>query len=283
MKAARLVELHRPAQARLERRVVGRELAAPGAIALLQPHAFDRVVAGIAQAELGAGLVQGLEHGDGELDRHVELPAQLAHVGAARGQHRAVADPDLADGGEGKALVGEVGAAHLLQQRAAFGPHHRQHGPRAGHVGERDMGILVDVAARASRHVAHRLGRAGDDQELVARQPRDGEIALEGAALVQDAGVDRACRSARRRCWRQPLQLRLGIAALDQESCRTRSRRPRSRPRAWRDARRRRRRTRRRGPSRTACRASCRRRRTSWAAPSPSCCRTRRPCAFSRS
>ena len=71
--------------------------------------------------------MQRLEHGDSEFDRHVELPAQLAHVGAARGQHRSMADPDLADGGEGKALVGEVGATHLLQHARLFGSHPRQH------------------------------------------------------------------------------------------------------------------------------------------------------------
>ena len=33
--------------------------------------------------------------------------------------------------------------------------------------------------------IARHLRGAGDDQEFVARETRDGEIALEGAALVQ--------------------------------------------------------------------------------------------------
>ena len=214
--AARLVELHRPAQPGLPRRIVGRELAAPGAIGLLDAQALDRVVAHVAQAELGAGGVQGLEHRDGELDRHVELPAPFPHVGAARGVDRRVTHTDLAHCGEGERLVGKIRATHLLQQLAAVRPHHRQHRPRPGDVGQGGMDALRQVAADPVG-IARNLGGAGDDQEFVGRQPSDREVAFVGATFVQEPGIDRAAHRYGDVVGAKTLERRLAVLALHQE------------------------------------------------------------------
>ena len=160
--------------------------------------------------------MQRLEHRGGELGRHVELPAQFAHVGATRGKHRRVAHTDLADGGERERLVGEVRPAHLLQELPAIRPHHRQHCPGAGDVGQRGVRTLRQVAADPVG-IARHLGRAGDDQEFVARQPGNGEIAFVGAALVQQPGIDRASHRRGNVVGAEMLEGRLRVPALHQE------------------------------------------------------------------
>ena len=42
---------------------------------------FDRAVAGIGDAEFGAGLHQRVVQRGGELARHMQFPAELAHIG----------------------------------------------------------------------------------------------------------------------------------------------------------------------------------------------------------
>ena len=87
---------------------VGRELTAEGAVALVQPQRLDRVVAAAVHVEVGAGREQVVVDTDGELGRHVQLPAELADVGDPGGAHGGVAERDHLRGRERERLVGQV-------------------------------------------------------------------------------------------------------------------------------------------------------------------------------
>jgi hypothetical protein len=116
------LQLHRPAEAGHEGRVVGADVAAPGAVGLLQAQRFDGAVAGGGQAVRRALLHDGIEEGGGELDRGVQLPAQLAHIGDAERPDGAAGDADLLDMGEGEGVVAEIGSGQWLEDGAALGP-----------------------------------------------------------------------------------------------------------------------------------------------------------------
>ena len=79
----------------------------------------------------------------GEFDRHVELPAELAHVGAARGQHASHSRADLADRARTETpRCRSRRLAHPRQQLARARPHHREHRIGRGHVGQRRVRVL---------------------------------------------------------------------------------------------------------------------------------------------
>src|SRR6185436_17274465 len=80
----RLVEGDGKAEARLEGRVVGGELASPCAIGLLDTERLDGVVPGVPEPQIGTRLLERVVHTGRELHGHVELPAELAHVGDTR-------------------------------------------------------------------------------------------------------------------------------------------------------------------------------------------------------
>ncbi len=84
------LELAGEQQAGLDRVVVRGQLAAEGAVRLLQPQRLDGVVAGVDQAETVARGDQVLVGADGELGRHVQFPAKLADVGDPGGRDRGV-------------------------------------------------------------------------------------------------------------------------------------------------------------------------------------------------
>ena len=138
-----LVEPHGEADARRLRRRLGREVAAPGAIALLEPHRLDRAVAAAAQAVRRAGRREQVVEPEAVLRRRVELPAELAHVGHARGEQRHVADGDLPRAHVRERLVREVGLRERLQDVA------RARAPEA--VARARRGDVVDVDRRSGR------------------------------------------------------------------------------------------------------------------------------------
>ena len=72
----RLVHLDREAEPGLPRRLVGRQLGAPGAAAGLDAQRVDRVVAGVAQAEFAAGAGQRIVERHALVGRDVELVAR---------------------------------------------------------------------------------------------------------------------------------------------------------------------------------------------------------------
>src|SRR4028118_1911484 len=116
-----LLDLPGPAQAGLQGRVVRADVGAPGAVALLQPHALDGPVARIDDAELRAGrpkrpaddprgphrAVAPLRARGGRA-REGERPAPRARIGSAQGHDRSAGDPDGPELAEGEAPVGDV-------------------------------------------------------------------------------------------------------------------------------------------------------------------------------
>ncbi len=95
---ARLVPGDAEAEAGGERVVLGADVVAPVAVALLGAAGVHGVVAGVGQPELPAGLDDPVEDVGRELGRDVELPAQLADIGDPAGADPGVADLQLARG-----------------------------------------------------------------------------------------------------------------------------------------------------------------------------------------
>ena len=92
------------------------------------PQRVDGVVARVAEPEVGARLPQRVVHAGGELHRHVELPAELAHVGDARGAHDGAGRAAISrDGRERKRRVGQIGVGDARQQLARARAHHAEH------------------------------------------------------------------------------------------------------------------------------------------------------------
>src|SRR5574342_1255746 len=104
-----LVEADGETQPSLERRIVGRQLAPPCAVGLLDAERLDGVVASVREPQITAGRMEGIIHAGGELDRHVELPAELADVRETRSAHERAREPDLPARPEGESGVRQVG------------------------------------------------------------------------------------------------------------------------------------------------------------------------------
>ena len=182
-----LVELHGEPEPGLERRVVGRDVRAPHAVALLEPQRVDRLVAACDEPELPAGLPDRVPEREPELGRAVELPAELADVGDAQRRGRAPPRPRaLRRACRGSRAASRSAAAG---SRAPSGP--RGRGRRSGGDvldGDVVAGVLADPG-----EVVLAEGRARDDPEALLAEPRDGEVALDPAAAVQHLRVgDRA-------------------------------------------------------------------------------------------
>ena len=114
----------------------------------------------------------------------------------------------------------EVVRRHPGQQLAGVRAHHTQHAPQRRHIRQHRLLVGVDVATDPIG-IAHGLGRAGDEQEALARgisrQAHDSEVTLEAAACVEQAGVDHAAHWHIHIVGTQPLQHRQGVAPLQQE------------------------------------------------------------------
>ena len=132
MKSRGLVQLHANAKPGLAGRFVGPEFGAPGAAAGLDAQRVQRVVAGVAQAQVGAGLVQRQVDMARHLHRHVQLEARAADIAHARGAHAgdgpgrspACAQNFSASGDRSSGLT-------RRQQLARVRAHHRQHAAHA--------------------------------------------------------------------------------------------------------------------------------------------------------
>ena len=176
--------------ARLDDGALGVELGAVGAVALLDAagRAVDADADGygavvLARAEDGVPQLGGL------VERHVELPAELADVGDPRGQHRGVhaLDRDLAAGQHPEPVAGHVVAGERGEDVA---------GLRAPQADGRDLlgavleGRPLGEPVGEGLAVGHAVGAAGDDAEVVLAQPHHGEVGEEATLGVEHRGVD---------------------------------------------------------------------------------------------
>ena len=132
--------------------------------------------------------VVGLAH------RHVELPAELADVGDARGEHGdAGGGPgrhgDLAARQEPEAGVGDVVIGQRGEDVAGPWTPDPDRGHVVGEVGERGL-LVVGQPAGEPRPVGHAVGSAGDDPEVVRTEAHHRQVGPEAALRVEDRGVD---------------------------------------------------------------------------------------------
>src|SRR6266550_4732164 len=87
-----LVEADEALEARLEGRVVGRDVDAPQTVGLLEPQRVERAVAEVHEPQRLAGFEQEVVQDALVLERMVELEAELAHVRHAQREHGGGAD-----------------------------------------------------------------------------------------------------------------------------------------------------------------------------------------------
>ena len=142
--ADEVLVLHlRPGHARLADVVLALQLEAVGAVALLEPAGGavdadpDR-----RDAVRPAGLRDHVPQLLALLDRHVQLPAEVAHVGDARGQHPQRVDLDRPAAAEAEALVGDVVAGHRAQDVTRARPPEAERRPGGGQVGDLGGAVL---------------------------------------------------------------------------------------------------------------------------------------------
>ena len=204
-----LVELDGKAEPRLVRVVVGRDVGAPDAIALLEAHRVDRAVAAGDETEVASRLPDRIPEREPELGWAVQLPAELADVGHAQREARDVADRQLAG-----VHVGEVERRRRQRLEDLARPRSPESEAcvRRGDVLDRDVArrVLADP-----REIVLAEGRPGHDPEPIVGEPGDGEVALDSAARVQHRGVGDGAHVARDPVCAQPLEERSSALAGD--------------------------------------------------------------------
>ena len=101
----------------------------------------------------------------------------------------------------------------LLDQLPRVRPHQAEHGLGGGDVGDDDE-FVGEMPAQPGEVALQR--RAGhDEEEGRLRQPRDRQVALDAAALVEHLRVDDLARRHVDVVGAEPLQEGAGVAALD--------------------------------------------------------------------
>src|SRR5262245_30802934 len=189
-----LVEPDAEAQPGLERRVLGRDLGAPVAVALLEPERIDCPVAAGAQAGRGARSPERVPERQTGRRLRVELPAQLADVGHSQGEDAGVAHRDAARAHVGKRHVRDVVSRRPGENLARSRPEETETGIAIRDVLDRDRARVGRVRTDP-REIVQAERAAGDEHVAIRGQARDGQVALDPAALVQELGVgDRADR-----------------------------------------------------------------------------------------
>ena len=123
------------------------------------------------------------------LDRHVELPAELADVRDARGEHAQRVDLDRAAAGERERLVRHVVARHAREDVARARPPEAERRVRRGEVGDLRAAVGGQVVG-VPLQVGHAVRAARDDAELLVAEPHHRQVALERAARREHRRVD---------------------------------------------------------------------------------------------
>ena len=147
------------------------------------------MVAGGHQTFGSARLPEGVEDASGELGGHVDLPAQLAHVGTADGDDPGVPQVDLLEGAEWEGVVPEVGVGERTQDLPGSGPEHPQNRPARGDVGDGHAGVGGCVAGDPVG-VAYLGGEGGHHQEAVLVESVDGQVGFDPTPFVEPCRVD---------------------------------------------------------------------------------------------
>src|SRR5262249_5798419 len=136
-----LVQLHAETKAGLVWRIFGLQLGAPVTITLLEAQRIDTVVAACRYPKWLAGRPECVPHMHPVLGRDMQLPAQLAHIGHAQGQHGRPADSNVAGAQIWRGVVRDIVGRHRLEditRARAPQPDHRAAG---GNVVQVDRAI----------------------------------------------------------------------------------------------------------------------------------------------
>ena len=123
------------------------------------------------------------------LARDVELPAEIADVRDARGEHVLTVDVDVLPGAERKALVRDVVARDRREDVACPRAPEPDRAPRRGEV--LDPRVAGEVV-REPLLVGHAVRTAGDHTETVVVHLHDREVGPEAAAGGEHRRVDHA-------------------------------------------------------------------------------------------
>src|SRR4029077_2839190 len=115
-------------------RVVGGDVRAPDAIALLEPKRVDRPVAAADEAVRTPCSPERVEEHRAELGRAVELPTELADVRDANGQAGRRPDGEFARVHVREGAVREVGGGERLQDLSRRRAPEPEAGVARGHV-----------------------------------------------------------------------------------------------------------------------------------------------------
>ena len=184
-----LVPADGEAQSGLDRRVLVGDVVAPMPVAGLQPQRVHGVVAGQGQAVGLARLHQRVVELHRVLVGQVQLPAELAHVAHAQGQHVDAGDVDALGRAEREVGVVERRVGERGQHEAGLGAHQPDHGPVLGDVGDLD----VTTATRSAQAgPVPGLGRGrGHHQEPVEAEAGHGQVGLDAALIIAPLRVRR--------------------------------------------------------------------------------------------
>ncbi len=174
-------ELHRPPKPSMERRVIWRDIGAPGAVAFFKTKRFQSA---ITRGDCHASRHQRIEHLADCRDGNMQFPPQFAHIGHPQRPQPVTGNDNLPGLTETKARIRHIGVGHRLNDLTRFWPHHRQRPPLFGNVCEPRIEPRLDVIGDPGKVMGAETG-AGDDIEMILRQPRHRKIAFDAAARIQ--------------------------------------------------------------------------------------------------
>ena len=149
-------QLHRPAEAGDQWRVVGPDIRAPGAVALFQTQRLDGAVTGVGDAVRRPGNHQRVVDAQRKLDGNVQLEAELADIGDTERKHGRAGERHPLHPAEREAGIRHVMLGQALEHVARPRAHDRQHGICRGDIDQAGIEPIRESSARSSRNRAWR-------------------------------------------------------------------------------------------------------------------------------
>ena len=107
----------------MERRVIRRDVGAPGAVAFFKAQRFEGAIARGRDAMGLARRHQRVEDFADGGNRNVQFPAEFAHIGDAERPQLATGDGDLTHLAKFKRAIGQIGVGDLLDHFTRFRTH----------------------------------------------------------------------------------------------------------------------------------------------------------------
>src|SRR5579859_3782676 len=210
-----LLSVHAESEPGLIRVVEKGEVGPVVPVALLHAERVEGAIAARPDPVLLACRHQPVPYLAGPRRLDVELPAELADVRDALGEHARASDPDHARLHEGKRGLGDVVTRHALDD----GP--RMWSPDADHrqilrgLADIDGRIALPHLQAEPSEIAVHVAGAGDDAKSLRLDSGDGHVRRHAAVPLQQLRVDDAAHGAVDRVARRPLEERQGARPPD--------------------------------------------------------------------